>query len=111
FPYRFRSAELLHEINVRHALDALGEHLRSPAHGVQIHAAVLLARLHGLLTHAPFADHPAQPEVTDHLPLVRLFSDGGRRPGGDALPMALLIFDDHRPAVVKDTALKTHARG
>src|SRR5664279_3061783 len=76
---------------------------------MQIDTSMLLAGRHRPLTHAALADDPAQAEVADDLRLVRLLPNGGRGAGGDALPIALLVLNDDRAAVVENAALEVHA--
>src|SRR5438105_3723770 len=78
---------------------------------MQINAAVLFADLHRFIPHTALADHPAQPEIANHLPLVRLLSNRSCWPCRDAFPITLVVFDHYRPAMIKDTSFKVYARG
>jgi hypothetical protein len=102
FPDGFRRAELLVEVHVAHVLDALGQHLRRAADGVEIDAPMLLARRQRSGSHATFADDAAHAEIADDLPLVRLLTDGGRGSGSRALPGAVRLFHDYGSAMIKN---------
>src|SRR5271166_6590675 len=78
---------------------------------MQVNAAVLFASFQGLFTHASLADHSAQAKVANHLPLVRLFPDGSRRSRSHTSPLAFVIFDHNRPAVVQDSTFEIDTRG
>src|SRR5436305_1021813 len=79
FPNGFRSAELFHQIDVAYRLDTLGQNLGSPANGMEINTAALLARSQSALTHPAFANHSAQIIFLDQMPLVRLFANRSGR--------------------------------
>ena len=105
FPDGFRRAELFHHMDIADALDALGEHLRGTADGVEINAAVFFASLQGFVAHAALANHAAQTKIANHLPLVGLLANGSGGTGGGAFPIPLFVLDDDRPAVIKNSVL------
>ena len=76
---------------------------------MQIGATVFLAGRLGLGSHATLANDAAQTEIADHLPLVRLFTDGSRGTGGRADIAAIGLLHHHRAAVIDDAVAKTHA--
>src|ERR1019366_1631228 len=77
--------------------------------GVQIGAPVLFTGFDCPLTHTALADDPAQAKVADDLSLVGLLPNGSGRASGDALPVALLVLNDHRAAMVEHAALEVYA--
>jgi len=103
-------AEFIEEMDVAHALDAFRQHLGCAADGVQIGATVIRAGFEGSIAHAAFSNYAAKAEIPDDLALIRFFTNGGRRAGGDTFPFAALVFDHHRAAVIEDAALKIDAR-
>src|SRR5206468_818740 len=72
--------------------------------GVQVDAAVLLARLERLRSHAALADHRPDAETLDDVGLVRLLADRCGRAGRDDAIGAVLLQDD-RATVVDHAAL------
>src|SRR5215470_432366 len=108
-PNRLRRTELLQEIDIWHALNALGQDLCRPTDCVQIHTAIFAASGQRSLPHAAFANDSAQAEITHNLPLVRFFTDGRSWPGGDAFPISLFVLYHDRPAMIEDAAAQTDA--
>src|SRR5262249_52907200 len=56
-----------------------------------------------------FPNHSTQPKIPDDLPLIGLLSYRRRRSRGYTLPAPLLVFDDHRPAMIQNAIAKPHA--
>jgi len=108
FPDGFGRAELFQHVDAADFFDALREYLRRAADAVQVNTTVLLAGLQRFVAHAAFADDAAQTEIANHLPLIRLLANGRRRAGSGAFPVALLVLDDYRAAVIENAVFEIH---
>src|SRR6185295_4725712 len=101
FPDGLGASELL-EPNAQDALHALGIDLSGAPDGVEIDAAVLLARLLRFRSHPALTDDCFDTELFDDVRLIRFFTNGRRRPCGNNSVFAS-IFEDDRSAVIDDS--------
>ena len=76
---------------------------------MQIDAARFLAGGERFVAHSAFADHTANAEFSDDLSLVRLLANRSRRACRCHLPIALLVLQHHRPAVIQNALAQVRA--
>src|SRR5687768_12729824 len=103
FPDGFGRAEFFEEIDVADFFDAFGKDLGGAADAVEINTAVLPAGFECFVTHAAFADDTADSKVPNDLPLVRLLTNGSGGAGGGDFPVAVLILNHDRSAMIDDS--------
>jgi hypothetical protein len=78
---------------------------------MQVDAPVLFAGGQRFIAHAALANDAAHAEVANDLPLIGFLANGRGRAGGDAFPIALFVFNNHRAAMVQNPAFQADSVG